>query len=106
GRVGPQCRLACSRGVDLRAPLVDAGQRAIDASVLKGALTTVVLECGLRRVDRRGGLRDLRPIVVVFQPDELVAFPDLLVVTRDHVANEARDLRAERRQVAPAAPAA
>ena len=65
------------------------------------ALTPIVFERRLRRVDRGGGLRDLRPVVVVCQQHQLVAFANALVVIHLHFTNESGDLRAQRREIAP-----
>ena len=88
------------RGGDLRLRLIDAGEGALNARVLQRALPPVVFERRLRRVNRGGGLRDLRPVVVVLQADQLVALPNLLIVIHLHFAHETRDLRAERRDIA------
>ena len=65
------------------------------------ALAPVVFERCLRRVDRGGGLRDLRAIVVVRQQHQLVSLTNLLVVIHLHFANESDHLRAQRRQIPP-----
>ena len=58
------------------------------------ALTPVVFERRLRRVDRGGGLRDLRAIVVVCQQHQLVSLAHLLVVVHLHFAHQPDHLRA------------
>ena len=89
------------RGGDLRLRLVDAGERALDARVLQRALTAVVLERRLRRVDRGGGLRDLRAKIVVRQQHQLVSLPNALVVVHLHFTNESDNLRAQRCEIPP-----
>ena len=88
-------------GGDLRLRLIDAGERASNPCVLQLALTAVVFERRLRRVDRGDGLRDVRAIVVVRQQHQLVSFPNVLVVVHLHFTNEPDDLRAQRSEIPP-----
>ena len=78
--VGLHGVLAGSSRGDLSVGLIDTGERALDPCILELALTPIVLERGLRRVDRGGSLRDVRAIVVVRQQHQLVAFANLLVI--------------------------
>ena len=75
--------------------MVDTGERPLNPCVLEFALTAIVFECRLRRVDRGERLRDLRAIIVVRQQHQLVSLTNALVIVDLHFTNESDDLRAE-----------
>jgi hypothetical protein len=72
--VGSHGLFAGLRGSDLCLRLIDAGEGAFDARVLQRALTPVVFERRRRRLERRGGLCDLRAEIVVRQQHQLISF--------------------------------
>ena len=92
---------AGSCGSNLGAGLIDAGERALNPRVLEVALTAIVFERRLRRVDRGDCLRDLRAIIVVCQQNQLVSFANVLVVIHLDFTNESDHLRAQRSEIAP-----
>ena len=91
----------CSSGSNLCVGLVDAGERTLNPCVLEFALTAIVFDRRLRRVDRSRGLRDVRAIVVVGQQHQLVSFTNALVISDLDFTDESSDLRAQRSEITP-----
>src|SRR5882672_3124357 len=85
---------------NLRLCLIDTSQRFCDAYILQLPLAKIFLNARTRGRDCGVGLINLRPIVIVFQLDDVVALVDLLVVRHIHRAYDACHLGAERSDVA------
>jgi hypothetical protein len=88
-------------GGNLRLPLIDSGERPLNPCVLELPLTAIVFERRPGRVDRGDSLSDLRAIIVVRQQNELVSFPNPLVVLDLDVTNDSDDLRAQGSEITP-----
>src|ERR1700731_256585 len=85
---------------DLRFGLINAGKRFGDLGVLQLALATIVFDGGTGSFNGRGGLVNLRAVVVVLQFDNEVTFVHSLIVGHMHRAHDTGHLGAQRCKVA------
>src|SRR5215470_4096020 len=79
--------------------MVNSGKCPFNAGILKLALPLVVFNRSFCGLDSGLGLRYLGLEVVIVQLNQNVALSDCLIIVDSHLANEARNLRAERRKI-------
>jgi hypothetical protein len=81
--------------------LVDSGQRTVNLCIFQLALTTIVFDRRLCRLNAGHSLRHLRLVVVVIELDEQVALVDQLIVVDVDFAHQSGNFCAERSEITP-----